>query len=82
MVNVVDLYYYFVIITQERMILYGGCQVKWINYTITSNNTLVKVVEEKVAKKSHCITPNLDQTVFQPFFKQVQYVSLYPEQTG
>lgn len=68
-------YYYFLIITPTRMIYYGGCDVKWSNYTL-SKNTLNNI-KTMIATKNTCISPNSDPEVLSPFFNAVKYINYY-----
>lgn len=57
----------------DRMIYYGGCDVKWSPYKI-SNNTLLGINEMK-ATKNTCLNPNSDSEVLNPFFSSIKYIN-------
>ena len=66
-------YYYFLIINSQRMIYYGGCEVRFSPYSIKDNE--VSGVDTKVSQKSSCIEPNFDERVLTPFFQLVKYIN-------
>jgi len=55
------------------MIFYGGCEVRFSNYTLTNNT--ISDINTRSAKKHHCVEPNFDDKVLQPFYDEVKYMN-------
>ncbi len=55
------------------MIYYGGCQVKWSNYQLDKNS--LSNLKTFNSNKTTCLTPNLDESVLQPFYDSVKYIN-------
>lgn len=55
------------------MIYYGGCSVKFSNYTLTDNN--LSGIFTQNATKNSCLEPNLDDSVLPSFFSSVKYIN-------